>query len=152
MDIPLWAAVLQDVNNRFMNDLATLQDATPVGDFINEITRPVVKSGRRFRALDATGKDLEILQAISRPSCRISGLTNMMLHEHLSGKSSRTQRTEKQLSAKISRHLRLLRAHGLIRKIPKQNRYQLTLKGTKLTNVVKAFLAASTENLLKMAA
>jgi hypothetical protein len=48
--------------------------------------------------------------------------------------------------------LRLLRAHGLIRKLPSQNKYQLTLKGTKLTNVVNAFLAASTENLMKMAA
>jgi hypothetical protein len=152
MDIPLRAAVSQNVNNRFMNDLATLQDATPVGNFINEITRPVVKSGRRFRAIDPTGKDLEILQAISLPSCKISGLTNKMLREHFSGKGMGAQRTEKQLSAKISRHLRLLRAHGLIRKLPKQNRYQLTLKGTKLTNVLNAFLAASTENLLKMAA
>jgi len=152
MDIPLRAAVSQDVNNRFMNNLATLQDATPVGNFINEITRPVVKSGRRFRAIDPTGKDLEILQAISHPSYKISGLTNKMLREHFSGKGMGAQRTEKQLSAKISRHLRLLRAHGLIRKLPKQNRYQLTLKGTKLTNVLNAFLAASTENLLKMAA
>ena len=60
--------------------------------------------------------------------------------------------TQKQLSAKISRHLRLLRVHGLIRKLPKQNRYQLTLKGVKLTNILNAFLAASTEQLIKMAA
>ncbi|MBW6521479.1 MAG: hypothetical protein K0A99_10825 [Desulfoarculaceae bacterium] len=70
-----------------MNDLAMLQDATPVGGFINETTRPVVKSGRRFRTLDPTGKDLEILQAIIHPSCRISGLTNKMLREHLSAKA-----------------------------------------------------------------
>ena len=61
-------------------------------------------------------------------------------------------RTEKQLSGKISRHLRLLRVHGLIRKIPKQNRYQLTLKGVRLTNIVNAFWAASTEDLMKIAA
>jgi len=152
MDIPLRAAVSQDVNNRLMDNLATLQDATPVGDFINEMTKPVVKSGCRFRALDPTGKDLDILQAISQPSWKISGLTNKMLREHFSGKKLKTQRTEKQVSAKISRHLRLLRAHGLIRKLPKQNRYHLTLKGTKLTNVLNAFLAASTENLMKMAA
>jgi predicted transcriptional regulator len=152
MDIPLRAVVSQDVNNRFANNLATLQDATPVGDFIKEITRPVVKSSCRFRALDPTGKDLDILQAISHPSCKISGFTNTMLRENLAGKSSKTQQTEKQLSAKISRHLRMLRAHGLIRKLPNQNRYQLTLKGTQLTNVVNAFLAASTENLLKRAA
>ncbi len=59
---------------------------------------------------------------------------------------------EKQLSAKISRHLSLLRAHGLIRKLPRQHRYQLTLKGVKLTNMLNAILSASTENLLEIAA
>jgi hypothetical protein len=60
--------------------------------------------------------------------------------------------SERQLSAKISRHLRLIRVHGLIRKLPKQNRYHLTLKGVKLTYILNAFLAASTEQLIKMAA
>ena len=152
VDIPLRASVSQDVNNRFMDDLATLQDGTPVRDFIYKMTRHVVKAGRRFRALDPTGKDRELLQAISDPAYRISGLTNKMLREKLSGTAFSAHRTEKQLSAKISRHLRLLRAHGIIRKLPRQNRYQLTLKGIKLTNMLNAFLAASTENLLKMAA
>jgi hypothetical protein len=62
------------------------------------------------------------------------------------------RRTAKQLSAKMSRNLRLLRIHGIIRKLPKQNRYQMTLKGVRLTNAMNALLAASTENLLKMAA
>jgi hypothetical protein len=151
MDIPLRAAVSQDVNNRFMDDLATLQDATPVRDFINGMTRHVVKSGRRYRALEPTGKDLEILQAISKPNFRIAGLTNKMLRDHLRTSFGK-RRTEKQLSATISRQLRMLRAHGIIRKLPRQNRYQLTIKGVRLTNVLNAFLAASTENLLKMAA
>jgi len=75
-----------------------------------------------------------------------------MLRESLSGTNFGSGRTQKQLSAKISRHLRLLRAHGIIRKLPKQNRYQMTLKGVKLTNILNAFLAASTEQLLEMAA
>jgi hypothetical protein len=59
-DIPLRAAVSQQVNNRFMDNLASLQDTTPVGDFIRDATRHVIKNGRRFRALDPTGKDREI--------------------------------------------------------------------------------------------
>ena len=61
-------------------------------------------------------------------------------------------RTEKQLSAKISRHLRLLRVHGIIRKLPNQNRYQATLKGARLIKLLSAILAASTEELLEKAA
>ena len=75
-----------------------------------------------------------------------------MLRESLLATSFGGGLTQQQLSVKISRHLRLLRVHGLIRKIPKQNKYQLTLKGIKLTNILNAFLAASTEQLMKMAA
>jgi len=64
----------------------------------------------------------------------------------------RSGSTDQQLSSKISRHFQLLRAHGIIRKLPRQNRYQLTTKGVQLTNMIHAFLAASTESLMKMAA
>ena len=91
-------------------------------------------------------------QSISDPAYRISGLTNKMLRQSLADSTVGTGQTDKQLSGKISRHLRLLRAHGLIRKLPKQNRYQVTLKGVRLINIVNAFWAASTEDLMKMAA
>jgi len=129
MDIPLREIISQEVNERFMNDLSMLQDESPAHELIDEITCPLTKAGRRFRALDPTGKDRELLQLIGDPAFRISGLTNKMLRQDLLDTRFGSGRTDKQLSAKISQHLRLLRAHGIIRKLPKQNRYQLTLKG-----------------------
>ena len=152
MDIPLRAKISQEVNDRFMDDLSTLKDQSPARNLINQITRHQTQNGRRFRPLDPTGKDRELLLSLSNPKFRISGLTNKMLRQSLSDAKFGQGITQKQLSAKISRHLRLLRVHGLIRKLPKQNRYQLTLKGVKLTNILNAFLAASTEQLIKMAA
>ena len=152
MDIPLRASVSQDVNNRFMEDLATLEDKTPIRHFMDELTVHITKSGRRFRGLDPIGKDRELLLALSDPAYMVSGLTNKMLRERLSDTPFGSGRTNKQLSAKISRHLRLLRSHGIIRKLPKQNRYQVTTKGMRLTNALNALLAASIENLLKIAA
>jgi hypothetical protein len=151
-DIPLRATVSQQVNNRVLDNLASLQDATPVGEFLGDVTKSVVKAGRRFRALDTMGKDLAILQAISNPAFSVSGLTNKMLRESLKGSGAKSRLTDKRLSARISRHLRMLRAHGIIQKLPRQNRYLVTLKGVRVTNMLNAFLAASTENLLKMAA
>ena len=152
MDIPLRAKISQEINDRFMDDLSTLKDQSPARNLINQITRHQTQNGRRFRPLDPTGKDRELLLSLSNPKFRISGLTNKMLRQSLSDAKFGQGITQKQLSAKISRHLRLLRVHGLIRKLPKQNRYQLTLKGVKLTNILNAFLAASTEQLIKMAA
>jgi hypothetical protein len=152
MDIPLRAIVSQEVNDRFMNDLSALKDEAPAGKLIDEVCCKRTQADRRFRALDPTGKDRELLQAIADPKFRISGITNKMLRQILSEAHFGAGRSEKQLSAKISRHFRLLRAHGIIRKLPKQNRYQLTTKGVKLVNLLNAILSASTEQLMKMAA
>ncbi len=152
MDVPLRTKISQEINNRFMDNLSLLEDESLVHELIEEITRTQIQNGRRFRPLDPTGKDREILQLICSPEYRISGLTNKMLRQKMLEKGFGKGKTDKQLSAKISRYLRLLRSHGIIKKLPKQNRYQLTIKGLKLTNVLNAFLAASTENLMKLAA
>jgi hypothetical protein len=135
-----------------MDDLSTLQDQSPARNLIDQITRPQKHNGRSFRPLDSIGKDRELLQSLSDPKFRISGLTNKILRQYLSGTNFGKGMAERQLSAKISRHLWLLRVHGLIRKLPKQNRYQLTRKGVKLTHILNAFLAASTDQLIEMAA
>jgi hypothetical protein len=152
MDIPLRASVSQDVNNRFMEDLATPEEKAPIRSFLDDLTVHITKNGRRFRGLDPAGKDREPLPALSDPAYMVSGLTNKMLRERLFDTSFGSGRTDKQLSAKISRHLRLLRSHGIIRKLPRQNRYQVTTRGMRLTNALNALLAASVENLLTIAA
>ena len=60
--------------------------------------------------------------------------------------------TVRTLSARISRQLRLLRAHGIIRKILKSHRYRITEKGQQLTAALFAAREATVENLLKKAA
>ncbi len=114
MDNLLGAVISQDINNRFSDDLATLHDKLPAGKYIEGLNHHIIKIDRWFRALDPTGKDLELLRAISDPAYRFSGLTNKMLHQSLDDTSFGTGLTGKQLSEKISRHLRLLRIHGLI--------------------------------------
>jgi len=150
VDIPLRAKVFQEINDRFMHDLSMLKDQSPAWNPIDEITCRQKQNGRSFRPLDSIGKDRELLRCLSNPKFRISGSTNKMLREYLSSTNFGKGLTERQLSAKTSRHFRLLRVHGLIRKLPKQNRYQLTLKGVKLTNVLNAFfLERLQNNLLK---
>lgn len=152
MDTPLRASVSQDVNNRLIQDLVSLKEKTPIGDIMDDMVAPITKDGRNFRGLDLIGKDREFILSLSDKALMISGLTNKMLRKELSDTTFGLGRTDKQLSAKVSRHLKLLRVHGIIRKLPRQNRYQVTTKGMNLANALSALLAASTENLLKMAA
>ena len=150
-DLPLRALVANDVNRRFAEQLAALKDETPVREILTQFGARK-HDGRRIRGLDPLGKDAALLQAISDPALGVSGITNKALQCALGGTPWSNGKTDKALSARISRHLRLLRDQGVIRKLPRQNRYQLTDKGRKLTALISVLLAASTEQLLRMVA
>jgi hypothetical protein len=151
-DIAIRSRVSQDINDRFMDNLAAARCETPVRDLLDGVVKPFTKEGRHVRALDPTGKDRPLLQALDDPQFCISGLANRDLREKLSNANGYKDLTEKQLSAKISRQLRLLRDHGLIRKLPRQKRYILTPKGRELATALNALLAASTKQLMDIAA
>lgn len=151
-DIPLRAQIAGEINHRLTEQLATVSDATPVGALLLDITQPDTHAGRTVRALDCTGKDRELLQAIADPQYAVACLTNKDLQRQLGASAWAKGMTGKRLSARISRHLRLLRDHGLIKKLPNQRRYVLTEKGRKITTALNVILAASTEQLLEKAA
>lgn len=151
-DIVLRTQVSQEINKRFLDNIAAAQCETPVRDLFDEVVKAFTKEGRHVRALDPTGKDRSLLQALHDPAFCISGLSNMDLRAKLSNKTGYNHMTEKQLSAKISRQLRLLRDHGLIRKLPRQRRYIITPKGRELATALDAILAASTKQLMDILA
>jgi len=151
-DTTLAAAKSAEVNDRFMNQLAQCTDETPASEIFSGVCSAKTKNGRRVRAHDLTGKDRALIQAISTPKFSISGMMNGTLRELLRGEPGFGGKTQKQLSSKVSRQLRLLRDHGLIKKVPRQNRYYLTQKGRQLTAVLNATLAASAQQLTKMVA
>ena len=152
MDTPLRAKISQDVNNRLIKDMLTLNEKTPIRDMIDGVMKGIKENGKNFRGLDPVGKDRELILLISDPALNISGFSNKQLRKELAKTSFGSGRTDKQLSAKISRHLKLFRVHGIIRKLPRQNRYLLTIKGMKLGKTLSALLAASTDELIKIAA
>jgi DNA-binding transcriptional ArsR family regulator len=151
-DIPLRAQVSQEINDRFTDQLATFSDETPLRELLAGVSHGSTRAGRRIRALEPTGKDRELLEAIADPAYSVSGITNKALRERLAKTNWGARRTAKQLSARISRHLRLLRDHGLLRKMPNRRRYHLTEKGRQLTTALTAALAASTQQLMEIAA
>jgi hypothetical protein len=55
-------------------------------------------------------------------------------------------------SAAITRQFALLRAHGLIRKLPHTHRYQIPVKGRRIITALLAACYADVEQLTKMAA
>ena len=151
-DVVLRAQLSEQVNKRFGQHIATLSSDTAVGQLFAEVLRDRNREGRKARALVPLGKDRELLQAIADPCFTVSGMTNAKLCDVLRTHSWAGNRTDKQLSARLSRHLRLLRDHGLIRKIPNRRRYLLTNKGHEITTALNAMLSSSTQKLMEIAA
>ena len=75
--------------------------------------------------------DAALLEAVSRHEFLINGLRNRDLRPLLYGPESTNAAEQRRRSAAVTRQLRLLRAHGLIHKVPKTHRYVDSLPGTK---------------------
>ncbi len=148
----VFAKVSAERNKSFAEQLATVSDKTPVGKIFGDITHRVSRNGKKFRGPDVTGKDRELLRAISDPAFNAGAITNKALLEKLIGTDWANGLTGKKLSSKISRQISLLRSHGIIRKLPKQNKYALTEKGRKISSALNAVLSASTEDLVNLVA
>jgi len=151
-DIPLRAKISQEINDRFIEQLATYQDDQSINDLLADVCKARTKSGKRIRGLDLTGKDRALLLAISDPAFEIGGINNKALRQKLSGQVGFKNLTDKQFSAKVTRQLRLLRDHALIRKFPRQRKYRLTTKGRQISIALPALLNASVTELMNKAA
>ena len=151
-DLHRRARVSQRSNERYLEGLAAVDDVTPCSRLFDSVARPVVDAGRRFRALRLGDlDDIAMLQAVARGEFAIAGFRNRDLRGLLYP-SPKSIDDERRLSAKVSRQLRLLRAHGVIRKVPKTHRYQLTDRGHLLTAALRAIRDASLKQLLRDAA
>jgi hypothetical protein len=136
----------------FTEQVATMDEDFSVGEIVSQVSKPIFSNGKRYRGLEVTGKDLALLQAISDPKFSVDAITNKHLQIMLNSSNWANSLSGKKLSARISRSLRLLREHGLIKKLPKQHRYMLTAKGRLLTTALNQFLGAKVSDLSKLTA
>ena len=107
--------------------------------------------GRSARALNpVAGEDVALLEAVSRGEFQMAGFCNSDIRVRLFGETTDAAEQRRQ-SAKVTRLLRLLRAHGLIAKRAKTNRYQLSDKGRHAISAILAARQADTKQLLQAA-
>ncbi|MCL2767100.1 MAG: hypothetical protein FWD21_05395 [Peptococcaceae bacterium] len=151
-DITVRAKVCSDRIKNFTEQVATLEEDCTVSEILSKVSKPVKAKGKRYRALDVTGKDLELLRAIADPKYNVDAITNKHLQAALNGTAWANKLEGRKLAARISRQLRLLREHGIIKKLPKQHRYILTGKGRLLTTSLNQFLGARVSDLSKLCA
>jgi hypothetical protein len=154
-DLHRRAEVSQQANSRYLDALAVADDSTPLHEVLDAVSKHTRHRKQRVRALRiGDPSDIALLAAVARGEFATSGFRNRDLREVLypSKQDELAPAETRRLSTKVGRQIRMLRAHGLIRKLPKSHRYRLTKKGALLTAALTAVRGASIKQLLDLAA
>jgi hypothetical protein len=152
-DLHRRAEVSQAANERYLDTLASLDTSTPVGELVADICRPTRWHGQRVRALRPwSEEDRPLLQAVLRGEFAINGFRNRDLQKLLLPRPAKTPEEALRRRGAVTRKIRLLRAHGLIRKVPSTHRYVLSTKGRDILTAIIATQTLTIQELRKAAA
>jgi hypothetical protein len=152
-DVRRRAQVSQASNERYLDALAATDTSTPLGELIRDICSPTRYRNKRVRALRPwADPDLALLRAINRGEFAVNGFRNRDLQSLLFDNPASAKEETRRRSARVSRLLRMLRAHHLIQKVPRTHRYVLTYPGREIISAVVASQQITLEQLNKLAA
>jgi hypothetical protein len=152
-DVARRARISQAANERYLDALAGVHAGQSLGDLTKTICQPTRWNDKRVRALQPWSPgDAELLSAVSRPEFMLNGFRNRDLRAVLFGSGEVPSEEAPRQSAKVTRQLRMLRAHGLILKVAKTHRYQLTVAGRTILAALQAARQANAKQLTYLAA
>jgi len=135
-DLHRRAEVSQAINDRLINALARVDDTDQLQDVLVSIQKPTFWNGRRVRALRPLAEDHLLLLAIQQGDFLIRGFRNRDLQAILYDRPADSPQEQHSRSAAVSRRLRMLRAHGLIHKVPHTHRYHVAPEARTLLTTV----------------
>lgn len=152
VDMPRRAEVSRAATDGHLGALAAVHHGEALGECAAGVCRPVTRKGRRYRALNPFHPDdAALLAVVNRGEFALHGLRNRdvraLLYPH-----PPAGLTPRQLAGRVTRQLSLLRAHGLIARVPKTKRYMVTKKGRTIITALLAAAHADTQQLTKLAA
>ena len=152
-DIHRRAEVSQRANDRYLDALAAVDDTTTLQEMALQPTAPTTLNGKRVRALNPlASEDLALLQAVARGEFALNGLRNRDLQRLLYRSEPADPVEARRRSACVTRKLRMLRAHGILTKVPHTHRYQVTPAGRTFLTAILTARTTPIRQLLPMAA
>lgn len=148
--------VSQASNDRYLEALSSVAATTTLAALTTRWCEPVEEpggSGRKVRALNPLSEDdAALLKAVSDPKWALNGIRNRNLAETLYGPAPEDGAERRRRSARVSRLLRLLRAHGILQKVPKTHRYRVSDQSRDGLLALLAARQANPETLTALAA
>ena len=117
------AKLLTASNRRYLSFISAFDDPHNGREDLKKISAPTVKNNRRYKGFNLFDQeDLSLLLVIARGEFNISGFTNKAIRAMLKQRST----------GQVSRLIKRLREHGIIRKTARAYKYYLTDLGKRL--------------------
>ena len=150
-DIKRRVQVCQGTNERYLQALSVVGRKAPVQRLLDPVSRRVVRDQRPYRALrPVSPDDATVFAVIMSGSFLLRGFTNRDLRQKLATGSDQSDPIERRReSGRITRLMRLLRAHRLIRKVARTRYYRTTDAGR---SIMTAALQVRTADVHRLAA
>lgn len=151
-DLHRRAEISQKSNERYLDALAAVDSEPTLAETAAKVCRRSRWKGRSVRPLNPLAdQDARLLTAVSRGEFTLNGFRNRDLRPILFGEAASADLRRSQM-AKVTRLIRLLRAHGLVHKIGKTHRYTVSSQGRETITALLAARSANTQKLVKLAA
>jgi hypothetical protein len=115
-DLHRRAEISHAANPRYFQAMASVENTTSLGQLVERLCRPLVRNGRRVRALNPYAHDdAKLIEAIGRGESTIAGFRNHDLRALLFTDAAASRQEQRRHAPAVSRKLALLRAHALIK-------------------------------------
>ena len=138
VDLARRGRIGQAANKRYLDSLAVVSDDTPLEKVLLPLARHATLGKQRLRGLRPLTADLDLLSAVGRGEFIAGGFRNRDILAILFPDQVADSDDRRRASAKVTRLLRLLRAHGVIEKLEGTHRYVVTSSGNRAIAAIRA--------------
>lgn len=125
---------------RYLDALSVVGDPTPSHRLLDSVSHRVTRDGRAYRPLrPISPQEAPLFRTILSGEFTLRGFHNRDLRRHVHPTSEADPTQRHQAASRITRSLRLLRAHGLIKKVTRTHYYRITPKGHQVMTTALRF-------------
>lgn len=142
-DLDRRAEISDGINKRYADHIAAADTGERFGEVVGIVCRKASLQGRNGKSVNVRALrpgdplDRRLLEFLKKGDWDLNGFANRDLDMFLNdGRGAKDADEKKRRSARASRLIRLLRAHGLVKKVKDRNRYMVTEYGHKLSTAI----------------
>jgi hypothetical protein len=142
--LPQLVQICQAANQRYLEALADAEVTQTVHEVLDPVSKRIERDGRPYRGLrPVTAEEAALFACLLDGKYRLQGFRNVDVRQILGPKEANDPKERRAACGRARRHLRLLRAHALIRKVPRTHCYRLTRRGTQVMTTALKFRGTS---------